>query len=116
MLAHELRNPLAPIRTGLALLREAGDKPAIVARVYDALDRQSLQLSRLVDDLTDVSRISRGTLDLRLEPVDLAAVVEHAIEASRPLIDRGAHKLEVQLPESPVTLHADAARISQVLS
>jgi PAS domain S-box-containing protein len=116
MLAHELRNPLAPIRTGIALLREAGGNAQVVACVYDALDRQSLQLNRLVDDLMDVSRITRGKLELRLEAVDLRTIIEHAVETSRPLIDGGRHQLDVQLPPFPVILNADAARLSQVLS
>jgi two-component system CheB/CheR fusion protein len=115
MLAHELRNPLAPMRNVVELLQGAAGNEALVRRLRETLDRQLAQLTRLVSDLLDASRISRGVLDLRLEDVELASIVEQAVEASRPAIDRGRHQLEVTAPEQPVVLRADRARLSQVL-
>ncbi len=112
-LAHELRNPLAPIRNGLELMKQAGEQAA-VERTREMMERQLTQLVRLVDDLTDVSRISRGSLELRKERVSLAAVVESALESSRPLIERMGHELTVKLPKEPVILEADLTRLAQV--
>ncbi len=118
-LAHELRNPLAPIRTAVELLgfagSEQGPDPETLAACRDVIDRQVRDLTRLVDDLLEVSRITRGKFELRREPVRLAAVVEHALEAARPLIDACRHALEVGLPEEEVWLMADATRLAQVL-
>ena len=86
LLAHELRNPLAPIRTGLELMRLAGDDPAVVEEVRITMERQSQQMVRLIDDLLDVSRITRGTMELRKSRVELASVVESAVETVRPII------------------------------
>jgi PAS domain S-box-containing protein len=115
-LAHELRNPLAPIRNGLEILRLTSDMPASCRRVRDMMDRQLTHLVRLVDDLLDVSRISRDKLELRIAPVTLAEVVDHAVEASRPFIDAAGHTLTVRLPEGPVRLQGDLTRLAQVLS
>lgn len=114
-LAHELRNPLAPIRTGLDLLREAGDDDATRAKVLPTLERQTTQLVRLVDDLLDVSRITRGKVELRPEHVDLSDVVDQAIETSRPAIDEGGHTLAVDVPAG-IVLRADPTRLAQVVS
>jgi PAS domain S-box-containing protein len=116
LLAHELRNPLAPIRTGLELMRLAGDDPAIVDEVRVTMERQSQQMVRLIDDLLDVSRITRGTMELRKSRVELAAVVESAVETVRPMIDEMGHQLELQLPKHPIVVEADPTRLAQVVS
>ncbi len=115
-LAHELRNPLAPIRSGLEVLRVSGDDPALTAEVQDAMERQVGQLVRLVDDLLDVSRISRGKAELRTARVSLGEIVQTAVEAARPLIDRLEQQLEVVLPDTAVWLQADATRLAQVFA
>ncbi len=114
MLAHELRNPLAPIRNALQLLQVANGTPATVTMASAIIDRQTTQMIRLVDELLDVSRISRGTIELRLERIDLESVIEQAIETSRPVIERAGHQLTVSLPGSPVHLVGDAVRLAQV--
>jgi PAS domain S-box-containing protein len=115
-LAHELRNPLAPIRTGLHLLRitQPGSDSAEQARAM--MERQLTHLIRLVDDLLEVSRISRGKIDLRRSPIELAAVVLSAVETSRPAIEAARHKLEISLPAQPLTVEADFVRLAQVLA
>jgi len=116
MLAHELRNPLAPIRNGLHLLRVSapGSEPAEQARAM--MERQLGHLIRLVDDLLEVSRISSGKIELRREPVELARAVLSAVETSRPAIDAARHRLDVRLPPEPVVLHADLVRLAQVIA
>ncbi|HEX5472796.1 MAG TPA: PAS domain S-box protein, partial [Lacipirellulaceae bacterium] len=116
LLAHELRNPLAPIRTGLELMRLAGDKPEVVEEVRTTMERQTRQMVRLIDDLLDVSRITRGTLELRKSRVELATVIESAVEAVRPLIDEMDHRLEIHLPKHPIVIDADPTRLAQVIS
>jgi CheY-like chemotaxis protein len=114
-LAHELRNPLAPIRTGLHLLRVSRDA-TVALQMRDMLDRQFSHMVRLVDDLLNVSRITSDKLTLRKEWVALQAVVESALEASRPVIDSSGHCLELALPDEPVWLSADPTRLSQVMT
>jgi signal transduction histidine kinase/DNA-binding LytR/AlgR family response regulator len=114
-LAHELRNPLAPIRTGLQLLRRVRDEQT-AERVRDTIDRQLSHMVRLVDDLLDVSRISRGKFVLRRERASLQAIVELAVETSRPLVEDAHHHLRVVLPPEPVWVDADVTRIAQVVS
>jgi PAS domain S-box-containing protein len=116
VLAHELRNPLAPVRNAVEVmrLRDVDDPGLRWAR--DIIDRQVQQMTRLVDDLLDVSRITRGKVTLQKEPVDLAAVVARAVEVSRPLIDARRHDLTVTLPPEPVRLEADAIRLAQVVA
>ena len=115
-LAHELRNPLAPIRNSLHILRLAGSDPDVADRLHDMIERQVNHMVRLVDDLMEVSRISRGKVELRLEPVELAEVFRSAIETSQPLIQAGHHALSVDLPATSVILHGDAVRLAQVIS
>lgn len=115
-LAHELRNPLAPIRNGLALLQLAGNDAERVARAREVMNRQLTHLTRLVDDLLDVSRISRGKIELRLADIDLRDVVRQSVEISRPLIDARQHALSLLLPEGPVLVHGDATRLAQAIA
>jgi PAS domain S-box-containing protein len=115
MLAHELRNPLAPIRNALHLLRIAGAGP-VAAEARDVMERQLTQLIRLVDDLLEVSRISRGKIELRRTAVDLAGVVASAVETSRPAIDAARHRLEIRLPPAPLHVEGDFVRLSQVVA
>ncbi len=115
-LAHELRNPLAPIRNGLQVLRLSKDREDLVEQARAMMERQLGQLVHLVDDLLDVSRISRGKLELRRQRVELAGVVNNAVETSRPLIDAGGHQLTVSLPPEPVFVDADVTRLGQVFA
>ena len=114
-LAHELRNPLAPISNGLAILRHADAASPVGVRARELMERQLSYLVRLVDDLLDVSRVSRGKVELRKGIVSLNAVVDLALETSRPLIEAARHALTVTLPSDTVLLHADATRLAQVL-
>jgi len=115
LLAHELRNPLAPLRSGLHVMRLAAHDSAAVARARTIMERQLSHMVRLIDDLLDVSRISLNKLQLRRSRVTLAEVVSHAVETARPVIDRAEHHLEVVLPPEPVMLDADLTRLAQVL-
>ena len=115
-LAHELRNPLAPIRNGLQILRLAGTDPVAAAHVQEMLERQVSHLVRLVDDLMEVARVTRGRIELRREPVDLGAMLRSAVETSRPLIEAARHELTVDLPAEPVTLMADSVRLAQIVA
>ncbi|QJR10089.1 Sensor histidine kinase RcsC [Usitatibacter rugosus] len=114
-LSHELRNPLAPLRNSLHLLGMARDSNPAAQRVHEVMERQVNHLVRLVDDLLEMSRISRGTLELRREPVDLASIVRNAVETADPLMQAGGHRLDLKLPEAPVMLDADPVRLGQVL-
>jgi two-component system CheB/CheR fusion protein len=116
MLAHELRNPLASIMSGTRLLRRLPAGAAESHETRDMIERQVVQLARLVDDLLDVARIGAGRIALRREVVDVRAVVGRAIEMSRPLIDDRRHRLSISLPGEPVPVDADAARLAQVVS
>jgi signal transduction histidine kinase len=116
MLGHELRNPLAPIRNAVEIMRKPDAPPAAIARGRDIIDRQVDHLARLVDDLLDVSRIVQGKISLVAVPLELAAVVEQAVEASRPLIAARRHRLQVALPEAPVWINGDLVRLAQVIS
>ncbi len=115
-LAHELRNPLAPIRQAAILARAPGTDPARQSWALDVIERQAGHMALLLDDLLDVSRISRGRLELRLEPVELRNVVDAAVETARPSLDRKHHRLSVTLPGAAVHLLADPLRLAQVLS
>jgi len=115
MLAHELRNPLAPIRSAAQLVK-ATTADERIGRAAAVIERQSSQLTRLVDDLLDVSRIHSSKLRLRLEHVDLRQVIESALETCQPMIDRGEHGMRVILPDGPAPIHADPTRIAQCIS
>jgi signal transduction histidine kinase len=115
-LAHELRNPLAPIRNALEILRLADDSGEVVARQRERLERQVAQLVRLVDDLLDVSRITTGKLRLNPEPLTIQEVVEAAIEMSRPQIEKAKLALTTEVPPAPIRLTGDRVRLTQVLT
>jgi len=114
-LAHELRNPLAPLRTALEILRTHPDDGAPSRSAREIMNRQLLQLVRLVDDLLDVSRITTGKLRLRPEPAELGAIVQMALDAARPSVEQSGAQLKVFLPEGPVELCVDGTRLAQVL-
>jgi signal transduction histidine kinase len=113
-LAHELRNPLAPLRYGLDVLQKTPDERR-VANIRATMDRQLAHLVRLIDDLLDVSRVSQGKITLRKERLQAADVVRSAVEASQPVIDAARHSLKVDLPAVPVWLDGDITRLSQVV-
>ncbi len=115
VLAHELRNPLAPIRHAALIARSGHATPAQIAWGNDVIERQVGHMARLLDDLLDISRITRGTLEIRRTTVALAKIVEDAVEMARPLFDARRHTLEVELPAEPLWLDADPLRIAQVL-
>ena len=115
LLAHELRNPLAPIRNGLQLLRLTAD-PAVRQRSQEMMDRQLGHMVRLIDDLLDIARIGQNKMELRRAPVPLAEAVSSAVEAARPAIDAAGHVLEIVLPREPIVLEADLTRLAQVFS
>ena len=117
MLAHELRNPMATIQSGLHILHELQDEPGGLPRpTLDMMTRQTDHLVRLVDDLLDVSRISRGQIELRKQPVDLVAVVEEAVASARTLYFKRGKQLSADLPDFPVPLRGDATRLGQVVT
>src|SRR5205823_5183219 len=116
MLGHELRNPLAPIRTALYLVRmQEGGQDAAVREAYETMERQMEHLVRLVDDLLDVSRITRGKINLHRVRAAVAEVVARAVEASRPLIEKRGHRLTVRLPKGGLEVEGDPVRLTQVL-
>jgi PAS domain S-box-containing protein len=115
MLGHELRNPLAPIRNALEILKLEKAPSAARTQAHGLIERQVQHLVRLVDDLLDVSRIMQGKIELRYERIELAAVVERAIDTAQPVLDARGHQLEVSLPPQPVYLHGDLIRLAQVL-
>lgn len=115
-LAHELRNPLAPIGNALEVLKRAGDDPQILTQAREAIERQLSHLVRLVDDLLDVSRITRDRLELRKSRVDLNTAIRHALETCRPLADREQQAIEVELLREPVWLDADPVRLAQIFN
>ncbi len=116
VLAHELRNPLSPIRNAVQILDARGATNDEAQWAIRVIQRQVTHMSRLVDDLLDVSRIAQNKLELRFEWVDIASVVQTAVESSRPLIDECNHRFEVHLPDTPIYLNADPARLAQVFT
>jgi PAS domain S-box-containing protein len=115
-LAHELRNPLAPISSAIEILKVARDDPETSANALAIMDRQVSQMVRLVDDLLDVARISTGKVEIRKRRIDLAAAVKNAIETSLPLIDRAGQTLRVQEPPEPIYVDGDKTRLAQVFA
>src|SRR5215469_688860 len=101
-LAHELRNPLAPIRQAALISKAPGATDAQKRWSHDVIDRQVQHMSLLLDDLLDISRVTRGTLALRMQPTDLATVIEAAVETARPTIDSKRHALSVDMPPEPI--------------
>jgi PAS domain S-box-containing protein len=116
LLAHELRNPLAPVRYALATMRKPGLTTEQRARANEVIERQVVQMTHLLDDLMDVSRITRGSIELKKSNTELAPVIACAIDAARPAIDGKHHELSLELPAEPVYLEADAVRLTQVFS
>lgn len=114
-LAHELRNPLAPIRNAVEIMRLAGDDRKAIERSREVLDRQAGQLARIVEDLIDLARIVEKKIEIRKECVEVRTVVESALEASRPQLEESHLRLTVSLPPEPLYLYADPVRLSQVL-
>jgi len=115
-LAHELRNPLAPIANAASLLLSQGADPARVTWIASMISRQSTRMARLLDDLLDVSRISRGKIQLRKELVDMTSLVHEALQVSMPLLEAARHHVEVKLPDGPIWVNADPVRIAQIMS
>ena len=113
-LAHELRNPLAPIRSGLEVIRSANNDPAVTGKMLDMIQRQTNHIVRLVDDLLDVSRITQGKINLQKERFELRQAIEMAIETSKKEIEQSGNELRVTLPYKPIYLNADLTRISQI--
>ena len=116
MLSHELRNPLAPIRTGVELLKSPETTAGVRAEVHRVVERQMTHMIRLIDDLLDVSRINAGKLTLHLERLDLRDVVEQAVESTRHIVDRAGHDLRVIMPARAVLVEGDSTRLTQVAS
>jgi len=115
-LGHELRNPIAPIRYAVQVLRLKGPDTRELRWALDLVERQTQHMTRLIDDLLDVNRITRNTLQLHIERVELTTVINSAVETTRPVIERGGHELSVNLPAKPIYLDADVVRLAQVFS
>ncbi|HUP81746.1 MAG TPA: ATP-binding protein, partial [Pirellula sp.] len=115
-LAHELRNPLAPIRTGLEVIRMSADKPELVQETRAIMERQTQQMIRLIDDLLDLSRITQGKLNLKIAKICLVDVLESAIDAIRPFIDEAGHELQTQLETPSAMVAGDPNRLTQVFA
>jgi PAS domain S-box-containing protein len=116
MLAHELRNPLAPIANALEAIRQGHSDEAATEESLEIAVRQVGHMSHLLDDLLDVSRFTRGNIQLRKIPVELASVLNQAVETSRPLIETGRHQLSISFPDAPVWLEGDPTRLAQIVS
>jgi CheY-like chemotaxis protein len=116
VLAHELRNPLAPIRHSLQILRMSTANDSSSDRMCEMMERQVDHMVRLVDDLMEVSRITRGAIELRKEETDLVSLMRSAVETSKPLMEANEHQLAISLPVDPVPIFGDSVRLAQVLS
>jgi signal transduction histidine kinase/CheY-like chemotaxis protein len=115
-LGHELRNPLAPLLNAVHMLKTVDNQDPVAIRARQVMERQLSHLLRLVDDLLEVSRITRGLVDVRREPIDLAFVIHSAIDTSRPAIDMAGHRLTVDLPAEPIAVYGDTVRLTQVFA
>ena len=115
VLAHELRNPLAPILTGLEIMRLRADSAETVVKVRGTIERQVNQLSHLINDLLDIARVTNGKVEIKKEFIDLKSIVSNAVETSLPLIEKGHHEFSLRLHAGPLPVLADAARITQVV-
>jgi PAS domain S-box-containing protein len=113
-LAHELRNPLAPMSNMLEVVKRSEGDPQLLKQAHDTIERQLDQMVRLVDDLLDLSRITHDRLELRRTEVELSEVIQQAVEVARPLIDAAGHDLTIDLPDEPIYLNADRTRLAQV--
>jgi len=113
-LAHELRNPLAPIRNSLEIVKQSHANPALLQRAHSIIDRQVLHMERLVDDLLDISRITSDKLELRKERIELKSIIHQSVEAYRPLAERADLAMTVAVPPDPVYLDGDAVRLAQL--
>ncbi|HEX2225753.1 MAG TPA: PAS domain S-box protein, partial [Candidatus Binatia bacterium] len=116
VLSHEMRNPLAPVLNAVEILRVKGPQDREIVWCRDIIDRQVRHMARLLDDLLDISRITRDKLELRRHPVELAPIIHMAVETSRPLIEAGEHELVVEVASEPIVIDADSARIAQVIA
>ncbi|WP_192804902.1 PAS domain-containing hybrid sensor histidine kinase/response regulator [Noviherbaspirillum aerium] len=115
VLAHELRNPLAPILTGVEMMRIRPDSPETVVRVRDMIERQATQMVHLINDLLDIARVTNGKIEIKKKPIDLNSIISSAIETSLPVIEAARHELSVRLSEKPLRLNADPTRIAQIV-
>jgi signal transduction histidine kinase len=115
-LAHELRNPLAPLRNGLHIMRIAQNDSVAIEQAREMMERQLQHMVRLIDDLMDLSRISRGKIDLRRNKVDVGSILRNALETSKPLIEQSEHSLTLNLPSEPLFVEADLIRMAQVFA
>jgi len=115
-LAHELRNPLAPIRNSLEVMKRANGRGEVIEQSRAMMERQLVQMVRLVDDLLDISRITRNKVELRKQRVELASILHHAIEMCQPHIQNSEHRIELNLPPEPIYLNADPVRLAQIFS
>lgn len=116
VLAHELRNPLAPILTGLEIMRMRAESADTVVKVRGIIERQVKQLTHLISDLLDIARVTNGKVDIKKETVDLKSIVFNAVETSLPLIEKGHHEFSLKLHDAPLPVHADPTRIAQVVA
>ena len=116
MLGHELRNPLAPIRNAVRIMKLRGSDDPDTCWARDVIDQQIKQMAQLVDDLLEIARVTRGKVRLQKEVVDVGTIIAYAVETSRPVIDAHRHRLSIALPEGRIKVDADAVRMAQVLS
>ena len=115
ILAHELRNPLAPIRSAIMILQREGSDDPMLTKMRQVIDRQVQHMTRLIDDLLEVSRITQGKIDLKLEPLDIAVIARQAVETTMPEISARNHGIVVSAPGKPVHVNGDAVRLTQVI-
>jgi PAS domain S-box-containing protein len=115
-LAHELRNPLAPIRTAVEVMAKVPGSDPAQQTMRDTIDRQSAQLARIVDDLIDIARVTRGAMSIEQAPVDMTEAVRRALETAAPAVEAGRHRLDIELPPEPLIVNGDLHRLTQVLA